>query len=129
MKTQTSNYNHRASSSFNFRELNEPKLQIHNRETRSNIHNSIISYLFKVPPIGEHRGQRTEWHVICMAPEGIPLLSFRRLANHMPFSSLTAMLSSWWDFTSFLPLGTVGSPLFVSPLLDLKLKLKFLPNF
>ena len=54
----------------------------------------------KVPPSGERRGQRTERHVISKATEGYTRTSFRRLANHMPFSSLTATLSTRWDFTN-----------------------------
>ena len=39
--------------------------------------------------IGLRHGQRIERQVICKAPEGEPRISFRRLANHMPFSFLT----------------------------------------
>ena len=54
-----------------------------------------ITYI-KVPPSGKRRGQKIERHVICKAPERDPGISFRRLANRMPFSSLTATLSARW---------------------------------
>ena len=56
--------------------------------------------LSKVPPSGERRGQGTERHAICKAPKGEPRLLFWRLANDMPFSSLTATLSARRDFKS-----------------------------
>ena len=61
---------------------------------------SIAELSTKVPPSGERRGQRTERHVICKAPKGEPRLPFWRLANHMPFSSLTATLSARRDFSN-----------------------------
>ena len=42
-----------------------------------------------------------ELNGMCKAPEGELRLSFRRLANYMPFSSLTATLSARWDFNNF----------------------------
>ena len=68
-------------------------------------------WISKVPPSGECRSQRTEWQVICKAPEGEHRLHFRRLANHMAIRSLTATLSNRWDFTSItLPMDRKKGP-------------------
>ena len=57
-----------------------------------------VFILTKVPPSRERRSQKTERQVICKAPEEEPRLSFRHLANHMLFRSLTATFSTRWDF-------------------------------
>ena len=48
----------------------------------------LTTFYSKVPPSVERRGQRTESHVICKAPEGEQRFSFRHLANHMTFNFL-----------------------------------------
>ena len=70
--------------------------QIIGQDCAKNIGTSVTNDT-KVPPSRERRGQRTERHVICKAPEGEPQLSFRRLANPK-FRSLIATLSALWDF-------------------------------
>ena len=55
---------------------------------------NALRQISKVPPSGERRGQRSERHVFCKAPEEEPRLSFK----HLAFRSLTATLSAWWDF-------------------------------